>query len=55
VNQFEKTGDDGLFVTQIEITQHQPFGELVEGEHNQRERGNAAIGFLKNGFGGGHE
>jgi hypothetical protein len=28
---------------------------LVECEYSQRERDNAAIGFLKNGVGGGHE
>ena len=50
VDQFEKTGDDDLFVARFESVQHQPFGELVEREHNQRERGDAAIRFLKNGF-----
>jgi len=34
---------------------YQPFGKLVEHEHRQCERGNATIGFLKDGVGGGHE
>jgi hypothetical protein len=34
--------------------QHQPFGELVDCEHYQRERGDPAVRFLKNGIGGGH-
>jgi hypothetical protein len=37
------------------VAQHQPFGELVEREHHQRERGDAAVGFLENGIGGGHD
>ena len=54
VNQFEEAGNNRLFVAQVKVVQHQPFGELVERKHHQRERGDAAIGFLKNGIGGGH-
>ena len=43
VNQFEETGDDSCFVAQVESMQHQPFGELVECEHNQSKRGDATI------------
>lgn len=44
VDQFEKTINDDLFVAQKRKgVQHQPFGELVERKHHQRERGDAAI------------
>jgi hypothetical protein len=34
--------------------QHEPFGELVERENEQREREDAAIWSGENGWGGGH-
>jgi len=55
VDQFEEAGNDRLFVIQSKRAQHLPFGELVERKHHQRERGDAAIGFLKDGIGGGHQ
>lgn len=55
MNEFEKSGDDDFFVAHRQKMQHEPFGELVEREHDERERGDAAIGFLKNGFGSGHD
>ena len=55
MNQFEEAGNDRLFVAHVERAQHQPFGELVEGENNQREGGNPPIGFLKDGVNGSHE
>ena len=55
VNQFEETGDDSLFVAQVEMAHDQPFGELVECKDRQRQRGDAAVGLFKIGIGGGHE
>ena len=52
VDELEKAGDDDLFVAIGEHVQHQPFGELVERKDRQRERGNAAVRFLENSFGG---
>jgi len=43
VNKFEKTGYNDFFVVVVECAQHEPFGELVERENNQREHGDAPV------------
>ena len=50
MDEFEKAGDDDFFIARRERLQHQPFGELVEREDHQRQHGDAAGGFLKNGL-----
>ena len=52
VNELEKAADDDLFLECRQPFQHQPLGELVERKDRQRERGNAAVRFLENSFGG---
>jgi hypothetical protein len=54
VNELEKTVNDDFFVTRSEGAQHQPFGELVEREDDQRDNGDAPVRDLENGFGRGH-
>ena len=55
VNELEKTVNDDFLVTRSEGAQHQPFGELVECEDDQRDKGDATVRDLKNGFGRGHD
>jgi len=54
MNEFKETVDDDFFVIGRQYLQHQPFGELVEGEDDERNDGNAAIRTPKNGLGGRH-
>src|SRR5260221_6338095 len=54
MDEFEESRDENSFVADVERAQHEPFGELVEREDDQRERGDAAVRFLKNGICGGH-
>src|SRR5260221_14552952 len=53
MDEFEESRDENSFVADVERAQHEPFGELVEREDDQRERGDAAVRFLKNGICGG--
>jgi hypothetical protein len=52
VDEFEEAVDDNLFVARFEQIQNKPFGKLVEHKDDQRERGDAAVRFVKNGLGG---
>ena len=54
VDKFEKAGNDDFFVVCRERFQHQPFGELIQREDHQRQRGDAPVRFLKNELGVGH-
>ena len=50
MDEFEKAGNDDVFVAaKGQVAEHEPFGELVEREDGQRERGDAAVRFLENG------
>jgi hypothetical protein len=55
VDESEATINHDPLVADREFLYHQPLGELVEREHHQRQRGDAAVGFLKNGLAGGHK
>ena len=55
VNEFEKTVNDDFFTARSKATQHQPFGELVEHEDDQRDNSDTTVRDLKNGFGQGHD
>jgi hypothetical protein len=52
--QIEKAGDDGDFVARENAAQHKPFGDLVARPNEKGERGDPAVRFRENGFGGGH-
>jgi hypothetical protein len=54
MNEFEETGNDDFFLVSAERSQQEPFGELVQRKDHHGEHGDVAVGFLKNGFGGGH-
>src|SRR5260221_9009444 len=53
MDEFEESRDENSFVADVERAQHEPFGELVEREDDQRERGDAAVRFFKKGIFGG--
>jgi len=54
VDEFEEAVDDDFFIARFEQVQHEPFGKLVECEDEQRQRGDAAVRFCKNGLDGSH-
>src|SRR5579859_496826 len=54
MDEFEEAINDDFFVEGRQRPQHQPFGELVEGEDDQGDHGNATVRSLENGFGSGH-
>ena len=48
VHELKKAFDDNFLVVGRERFQHQPLGELIQHKHDQRERGDAPVRFLKN-------
>src|SRR5690348_11371302 len=54
MDEFEEAINDDFFLVGWQRPQHQPFGELVEGEDDQCDNGNAAVRRLENGSGSGH-
>ena len=49
MDEFEEAGDDDLLVAGIEQMQHEPLGELIEREDDEREREDAAARLVENG------
>jgi len=44
MHEFEEAVDDDFFIALVEQVQHEPFGELVEDEHDRRDGGDVAVG-----------
>ena len=55
MHEVEKSGNHHDLGVGRDALQHEPLGQLVEREDDQREREDATRGFFQNGAGGGHD